>query len=86
LKGSSKKKRSRQEMEEVKFEEGQLNADRHAFLREHKKLKTEHELAQRELLDHKRNTEALQRLHAQGVIDDRGQPIASKKRPLDDKY
>ena len=44
LKGSSKKKRSRQEMEEVKHEEDELNEDKHSFLRQYKKLKTEHEM------------------------------------------
>ena len=44
LKASSKKKRSRQEMEEVKQEEDMLNADKHRFLQHHKKLKHEHEL------------------------------------------
>ena len=34
LKGSSKKKRSRKEMEEVKHEEDELNEDKHSFLRQ----------------------------------------------------
>ena len=39
LKGSSKKKRSREEMEEVKQEEELLNEDKQLFLRQFKKLK-----------------------------------------------
>ena len=44
LKASSKKKRSRVEMEEVKQEEDELNDDKHSFLRQYKKLKNEHEM------------------------------------------
>ena len=80
LKGSSKKKRSRQEMEEVKHEETQLNADKHTFLQQHKKLKQEHELVQRELETHRKNADTLNRLHAQGIIDKQGHPMNSKKR------
>lgn len=39
LKGSSKKKRSRAEMEEVKQEEELLNSDKQKFLRQFKMLK-----------------------------------------------
>jgi len=66
-------------MEEVKHEEQLLNADRHSFLKQHKKLKQEQELAQLELEGHRRNTEKLNRLFAEGVIDERGVPIAGKK-------
>ena len=51
-------------MEEVKHEEDQLNADKHTFLQQHKKLKQEHELVQMELEGHRRNAETLNRLHA----------------------
>ena len=69
-------------MEEVKHEEEQLNADKHTFLQQHKKLKQEHELVQMELEGHRRNAETLNRLHAQGVIDREGKPLNSKKREL----
>ena len=80
MKGSSKKKRSRQEMEEVKHEEDLLNADRHSFLKQHKKLRQEHELLCREMDGHRKNEETLNRLHAQGVIDERGNALITKKR------
>ena len=85
LKGSSKKKRSRLEMEEVKHEEDQLNADKHLFLKQHKKLKQEHELLHQQLQGHKKNEETLNRLHAQGVIDEIGNPVGTKKHePMKD--
>ena len=40
LKGSSKKKRSRVEMEEVKHEEDELNEDKYEFLKQYKKFNT----------------------------------------------
>ena len=48
-------------MEEVKHEETQLNADKHTFLQQHKKLKQEqeHELVQRELEGHRKNADTL---------------------------
>ena len=42
LKQSSKKKRSRVELEEVKDEEDLLTQDKQAFLREFKRLKANH--------------------------------------------
>ncbi len=67
-------------MEEVKHEEEALNADKHNFLRQHKKMKQEHELAQRELDGHRKNADTLNRLHAQGLIDKQGNPLNPKKR------
>ena len=69
-------------MEEVKNEEDLLNADRHAFLKQHKKLRQEHELLSREIDGHRKNEETLNRLHAQGLIDERGNPVNPKKREL----
>jgi hypothetical protein len=50
LKGSSKKKRSRQEMEEVKHEEEHLERDKQDFLRQVKMMKAAHEEMHTELL------------------------------------
>jgi len=69
-------------MEEVKNEEDLLNADRHAFLKQHKKLRQEHELLSREIDGHRKNEETLNRLHAQGLIDERGNPVNPKKREI----
>ena len=52
LKGSSKKKRSRVEMEEVKHEEDELNEDKQEFLKQYKKLKLEHSNMKGELDGH----------------------------------
>ena len=67
-------------MEEVKHEETQLIADMQNFIQQHKKLKQEHELVQRELEGYRKNADTLNRLHAQGIIDKQGQPMNSKKR------
>ena len=69
-------------MEEVKHEEDLLNTDRHEFLKQHKKLRQEHELLSREMDGHRKNEETLNRLHAQGLIDERGNPVNPKKREL----
>ncbi len=42
LKGSSKRKRNKDELEEVKHEKEALKEDRHLFLKEFKRLKEEH--------------------------------------------
>ena len=52
LKGSSKKKRSRLEMEEVKHEEDELNEDKQEFLKQYKKLKLDHDNLKVELDGH----------------------------------
>lgn len=72
LKASSKKKRSRQEMEEVKHEEDALNDDKHSFLQQFKKLKQDHETLKGELDGHSKNTQILGKLHEQGIIDEKG--------------
>jgi prefoldin subunit 5 len=64
---------------EVKYEEDQLSADKQMFLKQHKKLKQEHELLNQQIQAHKKNEETLNRLHAQGVIDERGNPVGGKK-------
>ena len=42
LKGSSKRKRTREELEEVKDEEEELRQDKQSFLQEVKRLKESH--------------------------------------------
>ena len=42
LKASSKRKRTREELEEVKQEEDLLRDDRHSFLKDFKRMKQEH--------------------------------------------
>ena len=42
LKSSSKRKRTREELEEVKQEEDHLREDRHSFLKDFKRMKQEH--------------------------------------------
>ncbi len=42
LKSTSKRKRTKEELEEVKQEEMELSEDRHSFLQQVKRLKAEH--------------------------------------------
>ena len=79
LKASSKKKRSRKEMEEVKHEEDELNEDKHSFLRQYKKLKNEHEMLKVENDGHSKNSHLLNKLHEDGIIDAKGKPITLRK-------
>ena len=60
LKSSSKRKRTRDELEEVKQEEEALKDDRHSFLQEVKRLKQEHA----EMM------EALQAIEAQRQLEE----------------
>ena len=79
LKPSSKKKRSRVEMEEVKHEEDQLNDDKHSFLRQFKKLKNDHEILKIENDGHSKNTDLLNKLHEDGFIDAKVKPLTLRK-------
>jgi len=58
LKGSSKRKRTRRELEEVKNEEDALNDDKQAFLQEVKRLKQEKRQLERQLSESVRNSAA----------------------------
>ena len=60
MKSSSKRKRTRDELEEVKQEEEALKDDRHSFLQEVKRLKQEHS----EMM------EALQAIEAQRQLEE----------------
>ena len=60
MKATSKRKRTRDELEEVKQEEEALKGDRHSFLQEVKRLKQEHA----EMM------EALQAIEAQRQLED----------------
>jgi hypothetical protein len=51
LKSSSKRKRSRRELEEVKHEEDALNEDKQAYFEQVKRLKQEKRQLERELAD-----------------------------------
>lgn len=75
LKASSKKKRSREELEEVKEEESKLNENKHEFLHQHKRLREANQHLQDEVQRHRKNEILLNNLYEQGVIDDAGQPV-----------
>lgn len=81
LKGSSKKKRSRAEIEEVKEEEDLLNNNRQEFLRQFKLMKS----SNNNVGDMQRNIEKNQRilnnLFTKGVIDEEGNIISGKRAP-----
>ena len=72
MKPSSKKKRSRKEMEEVKHEEDLLNRDKQAFLKDFKRLKDNDIAIEKERDGSQKNQELLNKLFASGVIDAKG--------------
>jgi len=75
LKESSKKKRSRKQMEEVKNEELHLKHDKQGLLREFKRLKSSNGMSSDDLEKHRKNERLLNSLHERGVIDDKGNPV-----------
>ena len=70
MKSTSKRKRTREELEEVKFEEDALKEDRHAFLADFKRLKQEHQ----EMLLALQSIDAQQQLLAEQAQADFIQP------------
>jgi hypothetical protein len=72
LKGLSKNKRKRSEIEEVKEEEKLLAKDRQTYFQQVKKLKTDHSGLQGEMLVMKQAKDILENLQRQGVVDERG--------------
>ncbi len=58
LKGSSKRKRSRRELEEVKHEEDELKEDKQAYLEQVKRLKQEKRQLERQLSESLANSVA----------------------------
>ena len=80
LKGSSKKKRSRAEMEEVKHEEDLLNDNKQEFLRQFKYLKDNHGEMQIDVNKARDNAGVLNKLHHQGIIDAHGNAAPQKHK------
>ena len=72
MKSTSKRKRTRDELEEVKQEEEALKGDRHSFLQEVKRLKQEHA----EMM------EALQAIEAQRQLEDDQAAQQLQQQPL----
>ena len=72
LKGSSKKKRTRDEIEEVKHEEEKLSENKQEFLRKHKRLRGVEDELERTKANVEANEELLNRLFEEGVIDNNG--------------
>ncbi len=58
LKSSSKRKRTRRELEEVKHEEDELNEDKQAYLEQVKRLKQEKRQLERQLSESLANSAA----------------------------
>ncbi len=79
IKGSSKKKRSRAELEEVKQEEELLNRNKQEFLRQFKQLKGHNGLPVVINENVAKNQNILNKLWADGVIDDVGNVLPPKK-------
>jgi predicted nuclease with TOPRIM domain len=79
LKGDSKKKRSHEELEEVKSEESMLQENRQDYLRNVKQMKRNYFESEKEVERHRQNEEILNQLHQEGVIDELGNILIMKK-------
>jgi hypothetical protein len=79
LKGNSKKKRSVEELEEVKSEEFELHSNRQGYLRNVKLMKQNYVELEREVERHRHNEELLNQLHSEGVIDESGNVLVLKQ-------
>ena len=56
-----------------------MNDDKLSFLRQYKKLKNDHEILKLENDGHSKNTDLLNKLHEDGIIDAKGKPPVPKK-------
>ncbi len=65
MKESTRRKRTRQEMEEVKEFEQSLKADRQGFLQETKRLKQERDVLQDQMIELSQSHEMLQQVYSQ---------------------
>ncbi len=65
MKESTRRKRTRQEMEEVKEFEQSLKADRQQFLQETKRLKQERDVLQDQMIELSQSHEMLQQVYSQ---------------------
>ena len=81
LKDSSKKKRSRAEIEEVKQEEELLNNNRQEFLRQFKQMKSSDNTMGEMQRNIEKNERILNNLFTRGVIDEEGTIVSNKKAP-----
>jgi hypothetical protein len=72
LKGMSKNKRKRSEIEEVKDEESKLNVDKQQYLKRVKQMREEFNTMKGEILVDRQAKSILENLQRQGVVDERG--------------
>jgi ABC-type iron transport system FetAB ATPase subunit len=75
MKESTRRKRTRQEMMDVKDLEQSLKEDKQTFLREAKRLKNDKETLQRQVEELSHGEELLRRLYDMGVVDEHGNPL-----------
>ena len=75
MKDCSKRKRTRQEMEEVKDFEKSLKEDRQIFLQDTKRLKMERDSLMHTVQEMSQKEEALRRLYENGIVDEDGNPL-----------
>ena len=76
MKGSSKRKRTREELEEVKEEEDALKLDRQAFLQEMKRLKEEN--VKLEALIHDKPVDSKMRPPSMGGLSSKSSQLSSQ--------
>ena len=75
MKDCTKRKRTRDEMEEVREFEQSLKEDRHKFLQKTKRLKEERDELQQQVDSLSQSQQTVQQLYDRGLVDENGDPI-----------
>ena len=77
LKETTKRKRTREEMREVKNEEEKLGQNKQEYLKQAKRLRTEKENPMQEVIQLRKSDQVLRQLQEEGIVDEEGNPLMS---------
>jgi len=77
LKETTKRKRTREEMREVKNEEEKLGQNKQEYLKQAKRLRTEKENLMQEVIQLRKSDQVLRQLQEEGIVDEEGNPLMS---------
>ena len=75
LKDTTKRKRTREELKEVEEEEDRLKSDKHGYLKENKRLRTEKDNLRQEVIELRKSDFIVKKLQEQGLLDNNGNPV-----------
>ena len=80
MKTSSKRKRTRAELEEVKQEESEFKNNKQQFFSSKRRLTADVQSLNSSMVELKQYETLVHQLHSSGVIDQHGTPTQSKKK------